>query len=283
MTTLLPHVEINTGSNPDAAVIWLHGLGADGNDFAAIVPELDLTGCPAIRFVFPHAPSIPVTINGGYVMPAWYDIFAADLQRREDDAGIRRSALAIEALIARENQRGVDTRRIMLAGFSQGCAVALHTGLRHPQPLAGIIALSGYLPLADSLASEASAAKTSPMRSNADARPRLFAAPASTFTTRVTYIHAATSAGNAKRSDGSHTVEVPCAVSHAQTAGLVLIAANTRPTAPAADAATRDSARPLAPSSAASPATSTGTTKSPATSLSFPVSTEGSVVLPLST
>ncbi len=158
MTTLLPHVEINTGSNPDAAVIWLHGLGADGNDFAAIVPELDLTGCPAIRFVFPHAPSIPVTINGGYVMPAWYDIFAADLQRREDDAGIRRSALAIEALIARENQRGVDTRRIMLAGFSQGCAVALHTGLRHPQPLAGIIALSGYLPLADSLASEASAA-----------------------------------------------------------------------------------------------------------------------------
>lgn len=158
MTTLLPHVEINTGSNPDAAVIWLHGLGADGNDFAAIVPELDLTGCPAIHFVFPHAPSIPVTINGGYVMPAWYDIFAADLQRREDDAGIRRSALAIEALIARENQRGVDTRRIMLAGFSQGCAVALHTGLRHPQPLAGIIALSGYLPLADSLASEASAA-----------------------------------------------------------------------------------------------------------------------------
>ena len=158
MTTLLPHVEINTGPNPDAAVIWLHGLGADGNDFAAIVPELDLTGCPAIRFVFPHAPSIPVTINGGYVMPAWYDIFAADLQRREDDAGIRRSALAIEALIARENQRGVATRRIVLAGFSQGCAVALHTGLRHPQPLAGIIALSGYLPLADSLAGEASAA-----------------------------------------------------------------------------------------------------------------------------
>ncbi len=158
MTTLLPHIELNSGPNPDAAVIWLHGLGADGNDFAAIVPELDLSGCRAIRFVFPHAPSMPVTVNGGYVMPAWYDIMGPDLQKREDADGIRRSALAIEALIANEVARGVDSRRIVLAGFSQGCAIALHTALRHPAPLAGIIALSGYLPLAAELAGEASPA-----------------------------------------------------------------------------------------------------------------------------
>ena len=149
MTTLLPHIELTSGPNPDAAVIWLHGLGADGNDFAAIVPELDLAGCRPIRFIFPHAPSMPVTINGGYVMPAWYDIVGTDLQKREDAAGIRRSALAIEALIAHEMARGVDARRIVLAGFSQGCAIALHTGLRHAAPLAGIMALSGYLPPAN--------------------------------------------------------------------------------------------------------------------------------------
>ena len=158
MTTLLPHIELARGPNPDAAVIWLHGLGADGNDFAAIVPELDLSGCRSIRFLFPHAPSMPVTINGGYVMPAWYDIVGADLQQREDAAGICRSALAIEALIANEVARGVQARRIVLAGFSQGCAVALHTGLRHAAPLAGIMALSGYLPLAADLAAQASAA-----------------------------------------------------------------------------------------------------------------------------
>lgn len=158
MTTLLPHIELNSGPNPDAAVIWLHGLGADGNDFAAIVPELDLSGCRAIRFVFPHAPSIPVTVNGGYVMPAWYDIMGADLQKREDADGIRHSALAIEALIANEVARGVDPRRIVLAGFSQGCAIALHTGLRHGAPLAGIVALSGYLPLAADLAEQANPA-----------------------------------------------------------------------------------------------------------------------------
>ncbi len=158
MTTLLPHIELNSGPNPDAAVIWLHGLGADGNDFAAIVPELDLSGCRAIRFVFPHAPSMPVTVNGGYVMPAWYDIMGADLQKREDADGIRRSALAVEALIANEVARGVDSRRIVLAGFSQGCAVALHTGLRHGAPLAGIVALSGYLPLAADLAEQANPA-----------------------------------------------------------------------------------------------------------------------------
>jgi phospholipase/carboxylesterase len=158
MTTLLPHIELASGPNPDAAVIWLHGLGADGNDFAAIVPELDLAGCRPIRFLFPHAPSIPVTVNGGYVMPAWYDIMGADLQKREDAAGIRHSARAIEALIANEVARGVQAQRIVLAGFSQGCAIALHTGLRHAAPLAGIMALSGYLPLAADLAGEASAA-----------------------------------------------------------------------------------------------------------------------------
>lgn len=154
MTTLLPCIEIPSGPIPTAAVIWLHGLGASGDDFAAIVPELDLHGCPAIRFVFPHAPSIPVTLNNGYVMPAWYDIVGTQLERREDEAGIRLSAIAIEALIAREVQRGIRPERIVLAGFSQGCAMVLHTGLRHGQKLAGIMALSGYLPLADKLATE---------------------------------------------------------------------------------------------------------------------------------
>lgn len=157
MTSVLPHIETCSGGNPAASVIWLHGLGADGSDFAAIVPELDLGGCPPIRFIFPHAPSMPVTINGGFVMPAWYDILGGDVQKREDEAGIRRSALAIEALIAREVARGIRTERIVLAGFSQGCAMVLHTGLRHPSRLAGIMALSGYLPLAGQLAGEASA------------------------------------------------------------------------------------------------------------------------------
>jgi len=158
MTPLLPSIETTTGNNPDAAVIWLHGLGADGGDFAAIVPELDLTGCPPIRFVFPHAPTMPVTVNGGYAMPAWYDIFGSDLQKREDEVGIRRSALALEALIAREVGRGIATDRIVLAGFSQGCAMVLHTGLRHPARLAGIVALSGYLPLSSQLGAQVDAA-----------------------------------------------------------------------------------------------------------------------------
>ena len=158
MTPLLPHITLESAPNPTASVIWLHGLGADGHDFAAIVPQLDLSGCRPIRFIFPHAPSMPVTINGGYVMPAWYDIMVADLVRREDATGIRRSALAIEALIAQEVARGVAPEHIVLAGFSQGCAMALHTGLRHGQTLAGIMALSGYLPLADTLAVERSAA-----------------------------------------------------------------------------------------------------------------------------
>lgn len=158
MTTLLPHIQIETAPQPSAAVIWLHGLGADGNDFAGLVPELDLSGCPAIRFIFPHAPAIPVTVNGGYVMPAWYDIFGANLVDRQDAAGIRASAQAVAALIEREMARGIPAHRIVLAGFSQGCAMALHTGLRFPHTLAGIMALSGYLPLADQFAAERTAA-----------------------------------------------------------------------------------------------------------------------------
>jgi phospholipase/carboxylesterase len=154
MTTLLDAIQIESAPSPTAAVIWLHGLGASGDDFAAIVPELDLSGCAPIRFVFPHAPVMPVTVNNGFEMPAWYDIFAPDLVRREDAEGIARSVLAIEALIAREVARGIPARRIVLAGFSQGCAMTLHAGLRHPERLAGLVALSGYLPLADSLAAE---------------------------------------------------------------------------------------------------------------------------------
>lgn len=160
MTTLLPHIQVETAPNPGAAVIWLHGLGADGHDFVGLVPELDLSACPAIRFIFPHAPAIPVTVNGGYVMPAWYDIFGADLIDRQDAAGIRASAQAIAALIEREMARGIPAHRIVLAGFSQGCAMALHTGLRFPRALAGIMALSGYLPLAEQFAAERSAANT---------------------------------------------------------------------------------------------------------------------------
>ena len=151
---LLPRIELESAPQPTVAVIWLHGLGADGNDFAAIVPELDLAGCPPIRFVFPHAPKIPVTINGGYVMPAWYDILGVNLVDRQDAAGIQKSEQTITALINNEVARGIPYERIVLAGFSQGCAMALHTGLRLPHRLAGIMALSGYLPLADRFASE---------------------------------------------------------------------------------------------------------------------------------
>ena len=158
MTTLLPRVELESAPNPSAAVIWLHGLGADGHDFAGLVPELDLSACPPIRFVFPHAPSMPVTVNGGYVMPAWYDILGPNLVSQQDAAGIQASERAIVALIAHEVARGIPAERIVLAGFSQGCAMALHTGLRLPQRLAGIMALSGYLPLADRLAAERHAA-----------------------------------------------------------------------------------------------------------------------------
>ena len=160
-TPLLETIEIVSAPNPTAAVIWLHGLGADGNDFAPIVPELRLDGAPAIRFIFPHAPMMPVTINNGHVMRAWYDVSFGDLEgatRRADEQGVRASQAAIEQLLARENARGVAAKNIVIAGFSQGGAIALQTGLRYPEPLAGIMALSTYLPLADSLATEAAAA-----------------------------------------------------------------------------------------------------------------------------
>ena len=148
MSQLLENIEIETAPNPEIAIVWLHGLGADGNDFVPIVRELDLSGLPGIRFVFPHANTMPVTINGGYVMRSWYDIVATDLVRREDEAGLRASQLQVEALIAREKARGIPASRIILAGFSQGCAMTLQTGLRHPERLAGMMCLSGYLPLA---------------------------------------------------------------------------------------------------------------------------------------
>jgi phospholipase/carboxylesterase len=155
---VLETLELETGARPTAAVVLLHGLGADGHDFEPIVPELNLPDAPAVRFVFPHAPMQPVTINGGAVMRAWYDVYNLDGARREDDAGVRASQASVEALIAREKARGVPARRLVLAGFSQGGAIALQTGLRHPERLAGIMALSTYLPLASTLPAEASAA-----------------------------------------------------------------------------------------------------------------------------
>jgi phospholipase/carboxylesterase len=158
MTTLLETVEVETGRNPDASVIWLHGLGADGHDFEPVVSELVTPGERPLRFIFPHAPVRPVTINNGYAMRAWYDIVGIDRQSRQDEVGIRGSAAAIRALVARESERGVATRRIVLAGFSQGGAMALFTGLRYPQTLAGIIGLSCYPVLAATLDAERQAA-----------------------------------------------------------------------------------------------------------------------------
>ncbi|MCY1205305.1 Carboxylesterase 2 [compost metagenome] len=149
-----PPIEIETAPNPTASVILMHGLGADGNDFVPIAGELDLSAVGPVRFVFPNAPVIPVTINGGYEMPAWYDIAVADLVAREDEAGLRRSQASIEALIANEKARGIPAHRIVVAGFSQGCAMALMTGLRHGERLAGIVGLSGYLPIAATTAAE---------------------------------------------------------------------------------------------------------------------------------
>lgn len=145
---------IETGDAPDAAVIWLHGLGADGHDFEPIVPELAFPSAPAMRFLFPHAPVRPVTVNGGMRMRAWYDILNFDAGGRQDEAGVRESAASLNALIARERERGIAAERIVLAGFSQGGAVALHTALRYREPLAGLMALSTYLPLASRLADE---------------------------------------------------------------------------------------------------------------------------------
>lgn len=154
----LETLEGATGEHPVASVIVLHGLGADGSDFVPVAEALDLSAVGAVRFVFPHAPVRPVTINGGYRMRAWYDILGADLQRREDEAGLRESARAIAALIDRERERGIAAKRIVLAGFSQGCAMTLLTGLRYPERLAGLAGMSGYLPLADSTAAERSEA-----------------------------------------------------------------------------------------------------------------------------
>ena len=154
MNALLECVELQTHPSPSASVIWLHGLGADGYDFVPVVRELQALGAPAARYVFPHAQTMPVTINGGAVMRAWYDIVNVDLLRREDEKGIRASQKQVEALIEREVSRGVPRSRIVLAGFSQGGAIALQTGLRQVQPLAGIVALSCYLPLAETFAAE---------------------------------------------------------------------------------------------------------------------------------
>ncbi|MGH8124903.1 MAG: alpha/beta hydrolase [Rhodanobacteraceae bacterium] len=158
MPATLSAVERETGSDPRHAVIWLHGLGADGHDFEPIVPQLVRPEWPALRFVFPHAPVRPITLNGGLPMRAWYDIAGFDLAQRQDDSGIRRSIEDVEALIAVEIERGVPARDIVLAGFSQGGAVALAAALRHARKLAGIVALSTYLPIAEATAGECSGA-----------------------------------------------------------------------------------------------------------------------------
>jgi phospholipase/carboxylesterase len=150
----LQTIEIETGADPFGAVIWMHGLGADGEDFVPIVRELNLHGCSPIRFVFPHAPVIPVTVNNGYEMRAWYDIFESDIVKREDEAGLRESQSSIERLISAQNSRGIPSERIVLAGFSQGCAMALQVSLRYPEKLAGVLCLSGYLPLSSTIATE---------------------------------------------------------------------------------------------------------------------------------
>ena len=154
---MLTCLTTDTAANPDACVIWLHGLGADGHDFAPIVPELQLPPSAAVRFVFPHAPAIPVTINGGMAMPAWYDILAMDIDRRVDETQLRRSAAAVLELVEQQMAAGIDSRRIVLAGFSQGGAVAYEAALSFDRPLGGLIAMSTYFATADSLApSEAS-------------------------------------------------------------------------------------------------------------------------------
>jgi len=164
LNTLLETHEIETGANPSISIIWLHGLGADGFDFAPIVPELVRKHWPAIRFIFPHAPVRAVTINNGFRMRAWYDIKSFDFNQRADETGVRESIAQVEALIARENERGIPASHIFLVGFSQGGAIALATGLRREAGLAGIVALSTYLPMADSTATEiTTAGKNTPV------------------------------------------------------------------------------------------------------------------------
>lgn len=148
----LTTIKLETAPNPTVSVIWMHGLGADGRDFIPVINELDLRNCPPIRFVFPNAPHMPVTINGGLVMPAWYDIRDADIPKREDEAGLRASQKAIEQLIHNEQSQGA--QKIILAGFSQGCAMALQVGLRQSTKLAGLLCLSGYVPLYQTVPTE---------------------------------------------------------------------------------------------------------------------------------
>jgi phospholipase/carboxylesterase len=155
---MLDMIEAESGDDPSATVIILHGLGADGNDFVPIAEQLSLDEVGPVRFIFPHAPVLPVTINGGYRMRAWYDIVGFDADSPQDEAGLRRSLGLVEAILAREKERGIPAGRIVLAGFSQGCAMALLTGLRHSERLAGIAGLSGYLPIAHTTAAERSKA-----------------------------------------------------------------------------------------------------------------------------
>lgn len=154
----LQTIEINPAAPPRASVIVLHGLGADGTDFLSMADELDLAAVGPVRFLMPRAPVRRVTINGGQPMRAWYDILGADLGKREDETGVRDSMQQVGQLIEREVARGVPAGRIVLAGFSQGCAIALGAGLRHPERLAGLVGLSGYVPLADTTAAERHAA-----------------------------------------------------------------------------------------------------------------------------
>lgn len=154
MPSILPHIVLDRGTAPVHSIIWLHGLGADGEDFVEVAETINLP--VAMRYIFPHAPKNPVTINGGFVMRSWYDIAEVDISAKQDAAGIHASQAEIEKLIANEVSRGIAPENIFLAGFSQGGAIALHTGLRHPAKLAGIIALSTYIPLADTLSQEIS-------------------------------------------------------------------------------------------------------------------------------
>lgn len=155
MSSILTHITLESGKNPQYSIIWLHGLGADGQDFVPMADELKLP--VSVRYIFPHAPRRPVTINGGFVMRAWYDIASDRIDTLQDAAGIRASQADIEALIAQETARGIAANHIFLAGFSQGGAIALHTALRQNMPLAGVLALSAYLPLADTTRAEATA------------------------------------------------------------------------------------------------------------------------------
>lgn len=154
MTAILSHIALDSGKNPQYSIIWLHGLGADGQDFVPMADELKLP--VAVRYIFPHAPRRPVTINGGFVMRAWYDIASDSIAAQQDATGIRDSQAAVEALIAQEITRGIAAEHIFLAGFSQGGAIALHTALRQRMPLAGALILSAYLPLAETVQTEAS-------------------------------------------------------------------------------------------------------------------------------